>query len=335
MRTLHYMLISVCILCGVCISSCDVHEFPEPKPMSVEFTLSLNYDTNLPLYKVVEYSDETRGAFLEKYDLRYIVKVYDADAEGAASREELYSYEFVKDDVTELNTDIVLNILPGNYAFRVWTDYISADEDGDLYYNTESFAQLALLGDEHDGSNDMRDAFSGMVESEVSSSVTKAYVDMRRPMAKFSFVTTDIDEFMARVLAVDAAEASSRAVNLDDYYVVLRYHGFMPSSFNMFSDKPNDSRVGVSFQSSIRNMGDGEAELGFDYVFANVDEAVIAVSVELYDSTDKLLSASKAVDIPIVRSKLTVVRGRFLTEDASGGVAIDPGYDGEYNYRID
>jgi hypothetical protein len=35
-----------------------------------------------------------------------------------------------------------------------------------------------------------------------------------------------------------------------------------------------------------------------------------------------------------MRSKLTTVKGNFLTSKASGGVFVSPGYDGEHNIVI-
>ena len=49
---------------------------------------------------------------------------------------------------------------------------------------------------------------------------------------------------------------------------------------------------------------------------------------------NELLSSTDPIDVPLERSKLTIVRGPFLTTQASGGVGIDPGFDGEWNYEI-
>ena len=37
------------------------------------------------------------------------------------------------------------------------------------------------------------------------------------------------------------------------------------------------------------------------------------------------------IRVPLRRSVHTVVRGSFLLSDASGGMGIDPGYDGDHN----
>lgn len=75
------------------------------------------------------------------------------------------------------------------------------------------------------------------------------------------------------------------------------------------------------------------AELGFDYVFVNGHESSVTVSVEIYDRDGTLLSRSQPISVPLVRNKVTIVRGKFLTVKAEGGVSIDADFDGEYNYE--
>ncbi len=326
-------MMSLCLLCGLSLSSCDVHEFPDPKPKEMEFTLKLNYDTNMPLYKVVEYEEETRSALAEEYSVRYIVKAFDAEAEGAEARVELYHFEFINDDISELNATVTLSILPGNYNFVVWTDYVKKDAAEGLYYDTQKFEEIALQGDVHVGSDDFRDAFRGTVVSEVSADIVEATVEMGRPMAKFNFVSVDVEDFIVKV-ASEGIFPTGEGVDLSNYKAVFRYQGFMPYSYNMFTDKPADSKVGVSFESSLRSLSDSEAELGFDYVFVNGSESTIVVSVEIYDPQERLISSFKPIEVPLVRSKLTTVKARFLTSEAEGGVVILPDYDGEHNIEV-
>lgn len=333
MRTFQYIVTFVCLVCGIALSSCDVHEFPDPTPKPIEFALELSYDTNLPLYKIVEYEEDTRSAEAVKYDVRYIVKVFDAEAEGVEAREELYNFEFIKDDISELNTTLTLQVVPGNYNFVVWSDYVISGDEVESYYDAEYFEQVALVGDKHVGGNDFRDAFRGAVVSEVSEDVNRGYVDMSRPMAKFNFVSTDVEDFIVKVASAGITP-SGADVDLNDYKAVFHYQGFMPYSYNMFTDKPADSKSSVSFECGINRLNDAEAELGFDYVFVNGSESVVVVSVDIYDSKDRLISSFKPIEVPLVRSKLTTVRARFLTSEAEGGVTIIPDYDGEYNFEV-
>ena len=80
---------------------------------------------------------------------------------------------------------------------------------------------------------------------------------------------------------------------------------------------------------------DEEITLGFDYIFVNGNETTLSISVEVYNSKGEKMSSSNPVNVPIVRSKMTLVKGEFLTSKATGGVSINPGYDGEdYNVEI-
>ncbi len=71
--------------------------------------------------------------------------------------------------------------------------------------------------------------------------------------------------------------------------------------------------------------------MGFDYVFVGDSESVVSIIVEVYDTDGSLLSRTKSIDVPLMKSKLTTVRGKFLTTDASGGVVVNPDYEGDHN----
>lgn len=328
---------------GAFLCSCDVHEFPYPVYREVPFLLHLNYDTELPLYKTLTYDNESRAGAPEDYDIRYTINVYSAD-EQADEREIVRSFVVTKDDVSSYDNSIELLLEPGNYTFRVWSDFIEAG-GGDLHYSTSSIEAIRILGDTHPGSNDLRDAFRGYVTSEVSDAVAEATVVMQRPMAKYNFISVDLHEFINNVLnsrasRLQAIEFSTeeqvepKAVSINDFEVVLRYGGFMPTEYNMFTDKPSDSQAGISYKSKMRLLDNGEVELGFDYVFTNGAESAVNVSIEVYDYDGELLSTFRSVNVPLLRSHLTTIRAKFLTS-GTGGVTVMPEFDGEYNYLVD
>ena len=193
--------------------------------------------------------------------------------------------------------------------------------------------------------------------------VNRVVVKMERPMAKFRFVSEDMVKFLSYVLQQRALrqlqqqaakgtqavspestdpksdtkadpKADPKAIDPRDFRVVFRYRGFMPCSFNMFTNKPADSWTGVWFESTMQPISDNEVELGFDYVFVNGGESTVPVSVEVYDNDGTLLSSTPSIDVPVVRNKVTVVRGNFLSSKASGGVSIKTDFDGEYNLEV-
>ena len=132
-----------------------------------------------------------------------------------------------------------------------------------------------------------------------------------------------------------AYEQLLQSIDLGEFYVVFRYNAFMPCSFNMFTDKPADSWTGMSFTSRMYTENEMEMTLGYDYIFVNGTETTLAISVEVYNRDGELMSSTNPINVPIVRSKMTVVKGEFLTSKATGGITINPGYDGDdYNIEI-
>ena len=291
------------------VSSCDVHEFPDPK---IQFVLNLEYDTEMPLYTVVEYGEKSTKSSSESFDIRYKFEVF--DGLDPNSSDVLNSFVFTKDDISELDHSVTVPLPRGEYRFAVWTDYVYQDSETDLYYNSERFEYMCLAGGGHVGSDDMRDAFVGVSTATVSKENTQTSIQMRRPMGKFNFVATDAKDY-----------------DLTGYRVDFHYNGFMPSAYNIHTAKLADSKTGVSFTSGITRLNDDDAELGFDYVFVNGKETVVSVFVEIYDPAGKMLSRSAPIDVPLVQSKLTTVKAKFLTMKAGGGVSLVPDYDGEYN----
>lgn len=338
MKALRYIPILWNILiCSIFLSSCDVHEFPDPLEREIQFNLNLHYNTDLPLYKIITVTD-TRTA-TDNTDIRYIVEVYPAEEENKNSgRTVLHRFTFTKDDISTFNHSVTLPLERGKYNFVVWSDYVNSDGN-DLFYDTSNLDEIFLCGTTHTGSDNRRDAFRGTVTSEVSDDITSAQVEMHRPMAKFNLISNDVNEFVEIVQNLRTKNKNNKGIvegeNVDfsDFNIVFRYNGFMPNSYNAFSNKPSNSQVGVSFNSKINILESGEAELGFDYIFVNGTESIISVAVEVYDNDGNLLSRFKPVDIPIIRSHLTTVKANFLTS-GTGGVTIVPDFDGDFNIPV-
>jgi hypothetical protein len=109
----------------------------------------------------------------------------------------------------------------------------------------------------------------------------------------------------------------------------------MPCSYNIFTDKPADSWTNMTYLSNMYIENGDQMAMGFDYIFVNGVETTLSISLEVYDKEGELVSSTNPIQVPVVRSKLTLVTGEFLTSMANGGVAIDPSYDGDdYNVEI-
>ena len=360
----------------LCITSCAVHEWPEPTPADV--IVNLDFDTQMPQYKVLNEEGTRASHDGRDYDIRYTIAAYRLLQDGNYAEEPFLLKVFSKDEIEELNATFRFSIDEGSYRFYVWTDFVLAGTQNDYFYNTTNFRRISLQG-AHEGNNDFRDAFSGSADlkvirrgsKETPSTVT---VQMRRPLAKFEFITTDLQEFITKTIEAmirkEEAEAAAKAgetkseggdnpeditptesdtktdgdtktgdtktpvVDLEKYTVVFFYSGYMPNAYNMMEGKPCDSATGVKFSSAIRAIDNHDARLGFDYVFVNGEESSVMVTVALYDEEGTQLSISRQIEVPIKRSMLTTVRGSFLMQNTGGGVAIDPGFEDEFNIYI-
>lgn len=355
MKTLvRFLILGVVSL--LALISCDVHEFPKDHSQRVPFLLHLDFDTEMPFYKEITYIrngvSKTVGVEAD-HDLRYTVKVYRNDNVRSGNRVSDTTYIFTKSDLSDLSYVAELMLPEGEYYFQVWTDYVDHGSYRDLYYNTSDFSEIILADREHhSGSNHYRDAFRGYATAtvinpsyytgEVLHTVeNQAHVEMRRPMGKYKFVSTDVEAFLARVVQMIQESGSQESneeilqnINLSDFKVVFRYNLFMPCSFNMFTDKPADSWTGVNFESQMYIETENEMTLGYDYIFVNGSETTLSISLEVYYKDGRLMSATNPIDVPIVRSKMTLVKGEFLTSEASEGVNISPDFDGEFNLEI-
>lgn len=84
----------------------------------------------------------------------------------------------------------------------------------------------------------------------------------------------------------------------------------------------------------MKVLSESDTELGHDMVLVNGHGSSVSVRLEVFDRDGTLLSSTNPIDVPIVRNKLTVVRGHFLTTSASGGIGVVTKFDGEYNYEV-
>ena len=80
-------------------------------------------------------------------------------------------------------------------------------------------------------------------------------------------------------------------------------------------------------------LNDNEAVVGFDLFFINGLQSTIRVALDIYDPDGERIAGFPSLDVPVWLSTITLVKGNFLTTKASGGVGIDPGFDGEFNIK--
>ena len=349
MKNILYLIVCISLL-G--LNACDVHEWPET-PEFVKLHLCLHHETDFTEWKHL-YNDEkvTEHGLGETYDnhqshgkIRYIVRTYPVSEKQRASQDYTQEFVFTKDMAEGYDHEVTLDVLPGNYNVMVWSDLVKASGNTH-FYNADNFAEIALQGD-HQGNTDYRDAFRGANQISLVADIMERLSDtldvtMQRPLAKFEFVTNDVVEFLNKESTRTASKATenntaltsdnpARSVNLEDYKVVFYYVGFMPHTYSMYTDKPVDSSTGVMFESTLKKLSESEASMGFDYVFVNGKKSAVTVQIGIYNNEDTQISMSNPIEVPLKRSHHTLLTGKFLTSAASGGVTINPDFEGDHN----
>ena len=329
-------------------TSC-VHEWPD-ETTPADLVLDFKFDTDLPPYLTVHYDTKTQENPTD-YDVRYTVEAYRRLPSGEFNDVPEERIIFINDDVRKLDFVTTMPLVDGEYKILAWVDYVLQGTTEHLYYDNSNFKETVLIG-KHKGNTDYRDAFVGSQTIKVKrlSSMAEPQVcelQMQRPLAKFDIVATDMEEFLTKQMEAMIQKMREEAerngtkgdldtklpmeIDLDDYTVKIYYVGFMPFSFNIHSNKPNDAKTGVVFESKIKYIDENDASMGFDYIFVNGKESIVQIIMEVYDKEGEKVAATNTIEVPVIRSKLTTVKGKFLTSQASGGVGIKPGFDGEFN----
>lgn len=321
--------------------SCDVHEWPSPSD-SVPLHISLDCQTDMIQWhhsyhkgRVSEVGvDDTMPSERNSGEIRYIVRAFATENRRAANSEAVAEFVFTKDMANGYHHEATISLPPGNYNLAIWSDMTASREDS-RYYNADDFSFISLAGD-HRSCDDYRDAFCGRASVSLVADIYDRNPDtlditLMRPLAKFEFVTSDIAEFTEKL--IKGANAT-RTINSEDYEVRLYYVGYAPTSYNLFTDSPANAITNLFFTSSLALLNEREASLGFDYIFTYDYDTKIAVQVGVYNQQGKQLSLSEVVNVPLRRSHHTIIRGDFLFSDASGGVTIDPGFNGDHNIVI-
>ena len=325
------------------LPGCDVHEWPE-EAESVPFNLRLDFKVEMTAW---DYFHTRSRALDENYDMRYVLRAYPIFSDGTVASEYKDEFVFTKSGVKlkdDYSYQTSLDLPEGKYRLMVWTDFVEPGTTTHTFYNCDKFNSIVLHGD-HRANTDYRDGFAGTVDVELVSTIQEgvetmnAEIVLKRPFAKYTFISTDLKEFVSReLLRLSRNEDGSgevdesRVINLDDYKVVISYPMYMPNTYNLFTDKAVNSATGVQYYSKPIRLNEDEVTLGFDYVVINDDpDAKVTVAVGLLDKEGTQIAMSESFNIPLKRSVNTIVRGKFMTVESDGGISIDPSFNGDHN----
>ncbi len=343
-RVFGYMVFCLLMLTG-CI--CSVLETPENggiDPTLVQVSLTLRADTTVEPYRAVKSLSATSEG--DSLDMRCIVEVFKDNIGG-----ELVERRIVGCDPSPDGNPVVtmpLALHAGRYSVVAWLDYVDDGSLADKYYKATALSAIHIPdASSYVGDEERKDAYTGRDELDLTRYYDIWRADMayemrlEMPMARIEFVATDYDRLLEKVSNSNGEHHFTKAgvpytgdVDLSQIQVSVLYAGYFPSGYNAYTGKPNDATQGMSFDATARPLSQAELRLAGDHVFVNGTESAVTVNLQVKDRNGVLLNEVEGLKVPLVRGKLTTIRGEFLTRSFSSGIGIDPGFDGEFDVVI-
>lgn len=348
-----FSVLVVLLLFSGCVRT--IHEYPTDP--SIEFVLSLEINNVTPEEFVVvkpggesgtSYIVRTQSAgqkntrFDEPVKLRYVVDLYRVVASNA---------QFVKrevrlaDPAQPIPDNVVFDLEAAEYKVLVWCDYVrESDPYKSWYYNTDDLRNIRYADIEVKDNND-KDVFTNMahlnfreyyyMSGEHEESV---HLTLERPKGRYKCVTTDVGDYLNKE---EVSEITS----------VVTYIQYVAAGYNVEEQKPNYFESTRTYLTTVTTDDldqNGNLEMCYDYVFVNGKQTNVKINFQFFRgvvtmkngqlykedgtlaSDDDRISNWSGVVVPLKRNMETIIEGRLLTASfGSGGIGIDPGFEGE------
>lgn len=336
MKQQHYLLFLFITLLSGC-----VHDYPTltgdnekgVDPTLVQVNTEVTLDLELVPLEIITgkaRSGTTKAA--SDYRRRFIIDAYHDGKVAQRQVTVLDAEEENGDGKVTLPINLKLHAL--EYTLAVWTDYVAAGTEADLYYNTEDLQQVACT-EPYTGNTPYRDCLYGTTPLDLReyrnewNAKVQVGIDMVRPLAQYKIIATDVKDFLRKI--------KKERGTAEGYSVTFSYGFYFPLGFNTVTGKPMNSVQGVKFSAPITIPDDGSEEypLGSDFIFVNGTESFVVLDIELTDADGKVVSRTRGLEVPYRRGHLTTMQGNFLTNEMQGGIDIDTGYDDNIDIDLD
>lgn len=339
-------IVGVALLAMGCDST--VLEYPVDggvDPTRVHVNLTFEVDPTLEPYTKVGMPDRTDEVTV--HDVRWIIEIFRDNVDGELVERRVLNCD--PDSEGNHTVDAAFDLHAAKYRVVAWMDYVEDGSTEDKYYQIESLASINILDAEnYIGDEDHKDTYVGNQELDLTAyrdrwdqSVDRTIL-LERPMAKIEFITTDVDKLFEEWTTQNARRdgvlkslpEGYDLTNISSWQVQIEYAGYLPSSFNAYTNKPNDAQMGISFTTTLTPLSSQEAHLGSDYIFVNGEESAVNVNLRVLDEQGTVINEVQGIEVPIARGKLTSIRDEFLTQSYAPGIGIDPEFDGDIEVVI-
>lgn len=308
-----------------------IHTYPEgdgDDPTEVRAALELDLGTEWTEDKI-SYDDDSRSA--QSPVLRTAVSVA---RNGSTVMK--FEHTVAKDEIENGTLLIPLPqpLTAQSYDVRIWCDYLDPVSQSPWGYDITSLSDIKPLYDNGDflpyqeckSFRGAIDLTSHQGEWDVRTVIPVA---MQFPTGAFRVVAEDYADFLQLF--------STDFVNGEEFTVVVEYETAVPAAFNLAEDVPTRPETGVKFQRPLGYIISPveELEIAADRLFVTSEPMDVSICITLFNSAKAVVARTNGVTVPLVRGKTTTVSGKFLTNLISGGLTINPRWDGEITIVIE
>lgn len=271
-------------------------------------------------------ADSAKGGLanvdLTKYDIRYILEVYDKD--GNLAKERMVNCS------DEDTTSFTLRLIPGRtYSFVVWADFVLNGTQDDLHYDTSNgLKNIAVIDAQWDAIDESRDAYTDVQTIEKFNSSSKVEMKLTRPFAKLRVVTNDIKE-LCGVLPTEVTV---------QYYNTKIYNAFNALTKVASGEQTNKELTVTLSADTYTNENpavNGVQTLFADYLLGAEDDRVMFTFDAEFDGvTEDFPQVAFNTNIPVKRNHLTTIYGPILTDSNNVTVTIDESFEGDFENNV-
>ena len=332
-----------------------IHEYPTDPTIRLNLTCEINNSdpdffvtvecegkgTSYIVRTQNENSSNTR--FDEPVMLRYVIDLYRVIASHSEFVERKVVYADMSQPVPE---GVQFDLEAAEYKILVWCDYVreSAKEES-WYYNISDLRNIRYSDIDVKDNND-KDVFTNMLHvnlREYSYSLVdhevSEHIVLERPKGRYTCSTIDVKDYI------------SKDNQIKEITTVATYVLYVAAGYNVEDQKPNHFEETRTYLStvSVDDVKDGKLEMCYDYVFVNGKQSNVKINFEFYKGVvtrgtngklyksngalateDDRISNWAGIVVPLKRNMQTEIEGRFLTQSfGSGGIGIEPGFEGE------
>lgn len=319
----HVRSFFLCAIAALLAASCDPHQFPTES--EGDFTVRLRFHYDLPVHRTIEI--QTKAKAEPRPRVRYTVQLFRYMGEYDYTVAPVYGQTFYSEEISDLDTTLVLPVAPERYKLLAWTDYV--DDSGKPYWDASDFNEISLAADYRSGAV-ARDAFRGGGTLDLSglkaAGLTRELtVEMRRPVARVRFLIPDALTWL-----------SSKGLSASDLRATLLWSGALPDVYDVFGDRITGSFSGASLTAVPYLDDEGNLVLCLDHVLTGKDGLTATASFRLATAAGQDLG-NWAGGVPLLRGSRTDILLRPAVTpppgpddpDTGGGIGIDPTFTSE------